>query len=329
MGLARRALHLSEAFARSGVDVRSDQIMDPSVVGFTSRVVRTVVATKTLYRNHPRTNCELIVLSALGSPQMMVLGLLLSFRRRVVVDVCDSCIGSLAVAARRGERLALLKAFCSVVVSVLLRFVGVFRTYISEPDLLRDARLHGDSKAGVIGPHVQPELADMEGFYGPPKCIVVPADFSSPHNMAGFEALVQAVIDAPDTLVPIRIYGPCPPPTTLPDGVEYLGFAEHLTDVYVGECAVFAPNLSGAGMQNKVWEALCAGRRVLTGGSAAVALFESPLIVQYGSESDLPSMLQTLIAGAQSPSDCAEWRSKFVATSVSSDAVTETLIGGR
>ncbi|MBM7417247.1 MULTISPECIES: hypothetical protein [Nocardiaceae] len=205
-----------------------------------------------------------------------------------------------------------MPALKSLITSVLLPVAAIARvkrTYITKADASFDKSLTSRGQVGVVGPNVPAELAELNGYYGPADQIVIPADFSSEHNHAGFLSLVEAVQSGRLVLASeIVIYGPQAPPGALPEKFRYAGFADSLREIYEGKCVVFAPNQNAVGMQNKVWEAVCAGRRVLAGANAAGGLVDSPLVSRYMDGTDLPGALENLVSGASNPDRCENWR---------------------
>ncbi len=239
---------------------------------------------------------DLVVLVGLNAPHMTLLALRLAGRRRVLLDVCDSTLDTARIALRSRIPLQVLKSLLQVVLvgaAALLRGVPV--AYVAEKDRDHDRRLLRHRPRVLVPQVVDDALAGLGDYVGPPERIVVAADYSAYHNREGMRLLVDAVADGSLQLeVPVELYGPQAPDLALPDGVVYRGFVPQKTDIYRGQTAVFVPNLAEAGQQNKLLEALRAGRPVLAGQAVAVDLADGETVATYADADELRDQMRRL-----------------------------------
>ena len=272
------------------VDVEDVTIEEPP--GAASKLARVRAAAR-LVRSGALDGYDVIVVAGFGSAHMLWASWFLSRRHRVVLDVCDSVWLSLTSSTRHRA----WGSAAGYVVALWTLGLASRRTrlvYISEKDVAADRWLTGAARSTVVSPSIVPDLLELRAYKGPPQRIVVPADLRSYHNSVGFQWLGDLLSGGLDVGVPIEVYGPAADGLTLPPGVRHMGWAPRLSDVYDGETAVFAPNLAPQGVQNKVWEAMCAGRPVLVGDRAAGAFAARPNVLTYSSRDDLAAALRAL-----------------------------------
>lgn len=213
---------------------------------------------------------DVVIILALNAPHMLALSPRIGRPgKRVIVDLCDSIrLTGKSSAVQRDNRSWAKAVTCRLLLPLLPSATSV--SYISQRDLDADTPLNMRQSALVIPQSPPAELEGVDEFVGPPQRIVVPADFNAPHNQVAFQWLIDGVREGKiTTVLPIHLYGPSAPDLELPSGIEYRGWARDLADVYRGRTAVFAPNIEAAGMQNKLWEAMHAGRPIIIGEAAA------------------------------------------------------------
>jgi hypothetical protein len=123
----------------------------------------------------------------------------------------------------------------------------------------------------------------------------MPADVTAPQNLEALSWFWDAVRSGELKLrIPIEIYGPVAPDHELSDGIVYMGWAPCLRDIYDGQTAVFAPTVSGAGIQGKYLEAATAGRPVVVGRHAAESIPGYTGALPFASRSELVTQLNAL-----------------------------------
>ena len=66
--------------------------------------------------------------------------------------------------------------------------------------------------------------------------------------------------------------------------------------MYAGDTGVFAPNLAGAGVQNKLLEAVAARRPILIGVACAHAYRDNPAVLTFSTRSELLEQYRRLEA---------------------------------
>lgn len=226
-----------------------------------------------------------IVLPALNAPHMFAAAWLLAVRgHRVVVDVCDS-VRDLPGIKGRLYRSMLVRLRTPSTLLV---------TYITAADARRDTAIVDRWRVAVIGRVIEQEIRNVRPLEKSKiERIVVPADFSSPHNTAGLDVFLRACANVGN--VNVDLYGPVAPSQSLPFGVRYLGWSRTLTEVYSGQTVVFAPNTSSVGLQNKIIEGFAARRPVI---AAAVSpdLRSHPLLLPYATQNELEALLRRVIS---------------------------------
>lgn len=282
-GFERRFASLMAAVAECGLD--PEPVSLSASESRANRLRRSVVSSRQL-RELGRASHAAIFM-ALNAPHVLLAAGTFGRHRNVLVDCCDSLLLTASFARREGDRLALAKSASS---RVLLRTVAkkCSVSYITERDLDADASINSNREALVIPQAPPAGLSELPAFSGPPNRVVIPADLSAPHNALAFAWLIEGLRSGeivPE--IPIEVYGPSPPAANLPNSVRYVGWADDLADVYRGQTAVFAPNLAGAGLQNKLWEALHAGRPLLIGAPAAGAHGAMQGVLTFSDRDDL------------------------------------------
>lgn len=243
-----------------------------------------------------KRNFDVVVVNGLGGPHMTALAWILSRSCPVILDVCDGVLLTIESQSRRGQS---FRSSASRIKATLLRCSSrkIAVTYISDRDSGADATLNRKRTSSVVGPMAPVGLDKLVEFEGPASRVVVAADLNSYHNRTAFEWLLDLMSNELSGLrIAVDLYGPLPPSDLyLGSSVTYCGWAPMLSSVYEGQTAVFAPNISGMGVQNKVWEAVWAGRPVLVGEEAAGSLIESPWVHTFQSKEDLRGALLDLI----------------------------------
>lgn len=236
---------------------------------------------------------DVILVAALGTPHVTRAFRSLAKGHSVIFDVCDGIFPSMKSAITSGSLLTTAKLTAALLtMSTLPRNAAV--AYISARDADADSLWNSGMKRAIVPPPTNPALTALEPTTGAADRIVVPADLGSPHNATAFRWLVSELEAGSGVDLPkIEIYGPTPPSTPLPAGMRYAGWAERIEDVYSGNTVVFAPNRQAAGIQNKVWEALSASRRVVVGEQIARTFEYNPLVYPFLGRRDLVAALRT------------------------------------
>lgn len=282
-GFERRVVSIREWLERDGFEVDLLPLCEASTVGPSRRAIRSFTQRR-MVADHME-HYDLSVISALNAPHMILMASRLALNQALIVDICDS-----TTSTRRAARGTLARAKSSLC-AIQLKYSGRIRTvsYVTDRDLGHDSALNVSRTALVVGQEVPRELLSINEFAGPPERVVIPADLSSEHNRLAFCWLVRLIKSGDlSPRVPIEIYGPvAPDDANLPGCMTYRGWAPALSDVYAGRTAVFAPNVEGVGLQNKVWEAYCAGRPVLVGAQAAGSLRSEPGVLSFWGLDDL------------------------------------------
>jgi hypothetical protein len=227
---------------------------------------------------------------------MTALAWVLSLVCPVVLDVCDSAVLSTEAQSRRGQT---LRSWATRIKALLLRAstrrMGL--TYISDRDRVADQKLNAGRPVHVVAPQKPTGIDELDAYEGPADRVVIAADLNSYHNRTAFDWLLSLTGEGkPSFSVPIDLYGPpLPNDLKLTPSITYKGWSPSLASVYEGQTVVFAPNISGMGIQNKVWEAIWAGRPVLVGADAAGALSTSEWVRTFAEKDDLEPALRDLI----------------------------------
>ena len=236
---------------------------------------------------------EVVVVLALAAPHMILLARRLVRSERTVIDLCDSVVLTERGSVRRRDFRSWLKSRVSRL--ALTRLSTIRIAYISDRDAEADRSLNRSRRVTILPQSVPLGLSELEDYVGPPRRIVVPADFSAPHNRVAFRWFLEGVRSGELVLkVPVELYGPHAPDEELPPGISFRGWAPALPDVYRGETAVFAPNVEAAGIQNKLWEAVHAGRPVLVGARAAGTFAARYGVITFESQVDLAAKFEAL-----------------------------------
>ncbi len=203
-----------------------------------------------------------LILSALAAPHMVVLGLLLSRRHRVVIDVCDSWLLLARAQASQGSPRCLV----SLATWMVLRFLSgrCLLAYISDRDANADRFPPSLHRSFVIPQIVAEEqLLGLKPVAYPLSRIVVAFDPKSLHNRRGTSRYLPALAEWADRDgVSLEVFGGIPA-ALLPPGVSRAAWVDNLVDVYTGDTAVFVTNVAGSGIPNKVLEASAAGRPLI------------------------------------------------------------------
>ncbi len=208
-------------------------------------------------------------ISALNGPHMLLLARRKSRDSTVTVDVCDSLLMTLKASFRSFNFRSLIKALFGIACLYALPR-SVAATYISSRDMQADSCILRGRMVAVVPQSVPPGLSDLPRYEGPPERIVIPADLSSKHNSLVLSWLIEAIEEGEYTpSLTLDVYGPVAPPPDATGFFNYKGWAPDIKEVYRGQTLVFAPNLRGAGVQNKLIEALAAQRPILIGKEAA------------------------------------------------------------
>lgn len=184
-----------------------------------------------------------------------------------VIDLCDSWLRQRRASVVRtrgvGHWLAARLAAESVMRLVVPRASAI--TYISEVDRTFDLRRVRPIPAAEVVPN-----GVDEGLFDLPvgRCageVIFIGDWEYPPNREALAWLMCRVLPVA-TLGDLRVhlYGPTPPSVILTSGVVYEGYAPDLAALYGRAKLVIAPVHSGAGVKNKVLEAIAAGLPVLT-----------------------------------------------------------------
>lgn len=237
---------------------------------------------------------DLVVLHAMNAPHMVWLAQRLKRHGAVVLDPCDSLALWAEAYSWRARPFLKFKIWLA---QLLIRTSPepITCSYVT----LRDA--NADKRAGVAASPIvilstyPDDLGDLEPYVGPPVRIVMPADLTAPQNLEALSWFWDAVRSGELKLgIPVEIYGPVAPDHKLSEGIVYLGWAPRLRDIYDGQTAVFAPTVSGAGIQGKYLEAVTAGRPVVVGRHAAESIPGYSGALPFASQSELVSQLNAL-----------------------------------
>lgn len=200
---------------------------------------------------------ELIVVSGLGAPHMLLLARRLARRAKVSFDSCDSW--TLQLQHRRTDRARTLPIRLGI---ALLHWRSRIETnsYISARDSNSDR--FSSIPTVVIPQVVDASLTELKEVAYPLERIVVAADFESFHNRKNASLLLRTLSELAQERPNVRvdIFGKIPADVELPSGVTRRGWVPKLSDVYDGNTGVVITNTSGSGIPNKVLEAI-AGRR--------------------------------------------------------------------
>ena len=184
-----------------------------------------------------------------------------------VIDLCDSWLRQRRPSTVRtrgvSHWLAARLAAESVMRLVVPRASAI--TYISEVDRTFDLRrVRPIPVAEVVPNGVDERLFDLPVGRCAGEVIFI-GDWQYPPNREALAWLMRRVLPAPALSdVKVHLYGPTPPSEGLTSGVVYKGYAPDLAALYGHARLVIAPVHNGAGVKNKVLEAIAAGLPVLT-----------------------------------------------------------------
>ena len=257
-GVRRRLDHYVDAYEAAGTPSRTVSLFAQPGATF----AQSVRASRRMARSGEALGAGELLFVGVGNVPML-LGARAAVRRRrgtTVFDQCDSASTQLWTSLTAANwRLVVF----SLMRLVLLASAGrrLVLDYISRRDLIRDAWLNIFRSTRLTPPSVPAELLALPAAdHTKVDRVVIPGDFSSSHLVRGLAALRGA---APAGFeVPVEYYGPLPPAWMLPRGT-YEGFAPSLADLYRGNTVVFIPNVGGAGVPNKLFEASATGRLVI------------------------------------------------------------------
>lgn len=292
-GFERRYNSWIEWARREDLDVMPLALSRPGAPVW-RRLLDTVMSTARVRRASQL--CRHTVVLALNAPHMRLpFGASRSCDKHY--DICDSYMATFAAAVENRDGFLAVKAFLTGLTTWFLSSKHMV-VYISDKDRSRDHRtMRPGVRSWVLEQAVSANLISLADVRGPLDRIVIPADLSSKHNQQAFAWFIELVSSGQLALqVPVQIYGPAAPALPLPPGVEYCGWASDITDVYAGDTGVFAPNLAGAGVQNKLLEAVAARRPILIGVACAHAYRDNPAVLTFSTRSELLEQYRRLEA---------------------------------
>ena len=103
-------------------------------------------------------------------------------------------------------------------------------------------------------------------------------------------------------LPPIEVYGHQSTAAPLPEGLQFRGWADSLSDVYAGDTGVIVTNAVGSGVPNKYLEAIAARRPVLAQADVEHARGrDQDMVYVWRQPQELIPMLKRMVAGVPSP----------------------------
>lgn len=175
-------------------------------------------------------------------------------------DLCDSWLLKYWSEWNAGRSFASLGRAAAAALALLAsnRSRGHTCIYISDRDADFDRYLRRGVKVVTIANGTDIEVASRNGDE-----VRMAADWSYAPNLTGARWIMEAVgkADAPST---VYVYGPSV--DGVPDSPIFrkVGYADSVQEIYDGAKLIMAPILDGAGVKNKVVEALCAGLPTVT-----------------------------------------------------------------
>lgn len=184
-----------------------------------------------------------------------------------VIDLCDSWLRQRRPSTLRTRGLSHWLAARLAAESVMRLVVPQASaiTYISEVDRSFDRRRVRPIPAAEVVPNgVDERLFDLPVGRCAGEVIFI-GDWQYPPNREALAWLMRRVL--PLAILgdaKVHLYGPTPPSDELTSGVVYEGYAPDLAALYGQAKLVIAPVHNGAGVKNKVLEAIAAGLPVLT-----------------------------------------------------------------
>ncbi len=207
------------------------------------------------------------------------------FARTVIYDACDSWVLQLAA---REEAGAPARAFMPRAGAALQRIAPrrMAVSYISarDADADRAAGISFRRAVQVIPPTLPQTLRNIpEVVRGRVNRIVAGVDLRSFHNLSGFEELREGweSVRAENPGVVLELFG-LGLPDVEADGVIVRGWAPSLSELYVGNTAVFITNQGGSGVPNKLVEAVAARRPVIIHQRSMGLVEPGPWVFAYG-----------------------------------------------
>jgi hypothetical protein len=293
-GIRRRYEHVTSWLQEHGVHFRTVTLLPRPDLGRWARLVGVVGARKRILTD--LSPDATIMVLGLGAPHMLMAAhSCLGAGRSVVYDVCDSWLLQFKARMWSGKLVRVLPSLLGVSFQLSSRR-PLHRSYISNRDLQTDARLNwGRASCFVIPPVAGSELHRIEPMdAGKVQRIALSADFRSFHIQAGLKALLNVwpAFHEVHPDVALHLFGVGSPPQEGSSGVMTRGFANHITDLYVGNTLVFVANVGGGGVPNKLLEAVAAQRPVIVHESLLPLLEPHEWIFSYSTEASLLAALQ-------------------------------------
>lgn len=251
-------------------DVELAAVTEDESASILHRLIATVRSVRRI-----RNKCDsydIVFVHALNAPHMVWLSLMIKRHGAVVVDLCDSLVLWEEAVSFGAQPFFRVKVLLS---KFLVRRCSesVTYSYVTARDAAADELIVRSDKSITVVNRIPDGLDNLNPYHGPPRRLVIAADLSSFQNIEAMVWFEDAISSKElEMLIPVEVYGPDAPSRKLPDGVVYKGWATHLRDIYLGQTAVFAPTVRGAGLQNKYLEAVVAGRPVVIGMQPAGAI---------------------------------------------------------
>ena len=245
---------------------------------------------------------RVVVVAGFGAPHMLILANRVAKGQTVIFDTCDSW--ELQARARSG----------SAGVSTLPPRVGrwlqprcrriALVTYICARDAAVDSRRDDPSRIRVLPQARNRDLESLPEVSFPLTRLVIAADMRSFHNQAFIRDMGPALGLAVQLgeLPPIEVYGHQSTAAPLPEGLQFRGWADSLSDVYAGDTGVIVTNAVGSGVPNKYLEAIAARRPVLAQADVEHARGrDQDMVYVWRQPQELIPMLKRMVAGVPSP----------------------------
>ncbi|KAA9107797.1 glycosyltransferase [Microbacterium rhizomatis] len=296
-GKARRHAHIVAWLADRDQTTESLSLLPETVrnAGLIRRFLGVLLGLPGVIR-HTRRGDTLYFLGLGEVHLLMAAAITAIFGRTVIYDACDSWVLQLAA---REEAGAGARAFMSRAGAALQRIAPrrLAVSYISarDADADRAAGILARRAVHVIPPMLPETLRNLpEVVRGRVDRIVAGVDMRSFHNLSGFEELREGweSIRAENPGVVLELFG-LGLPEVIAEGVIVRGWAPSLSELYVGNTAVFITNQGGSGVPNKLVEAVAARRPVVIHHRSMGLVEPGPWVFPY--ETNLAEQLSNLL----------------------------------